>query len=288
MRPWLYPLLLLLLGAGVYADPRQEYDAFREAMNRHAGGPTGMYAIQDATVIAPGKSARLTALARPADARWATDAGQAGAATRLDYRDGKAWLRVPGREPVDLLSAPEQQQAIGGGLIVRATVYEDSIKAWLYNPALSRSRFRELSFFPYDASGVVVGKFQRKPVPVGVSHLDSRNHTGLMYWVGDVELPVHGKTYRLRAYHKEKDWAKIDAVLLFLTDRTSATTSYGGGRVLEVGFAKGQPPAAMRFNLNTLYSFLCAHSDYYNCPIKLTTRLDTALEYGEKYPPRRK
>ena len=285
MRLWLPPVLALLLGASASADPRQEYDAFREAMNRHAGGPTGMYAIQDATVIAPGKSARLVAAARPADARWGADAGKPEATTRLEYRDGRAWLHAPGREPVDLLRAPEQQQALGNGLIVRATVYEDSIKAWLYNPALSQQRFRELSFFPYDASGVVEGKFQRKPVPVGVSHLDSRNHTGLMYWVGDVDLPLRGKTYRLRAYHKEKDWAKIDAVLLFLTDRTSAKTSYGGGRVLEARFAKGQPPAAMRFNLNTLYAFLCAHSDYYNCPIKLTTRLDTALESGEKYPP---
>lgn len=285
MRLWLYPLLVLLLGASAFADPRQEYDAFRAAMNQHAGGPTGMYAIQDATVIAPGKSARLRAGAKPADARWAEDGGRSDAATRLEYRDGRAWLRVPGREPVDLLHAPEQQHALADGLIVRATVYEDSIKAWLYNPALSQRRFRELSFFPYDASGVVEGKFQRKPVPVGVSHLDSRNHTGLMYWVGDVELPLRGKTYHLRAYNKEKDWAKIEAVLLFVTDRTSNKTSYGGGRVLEAHFAKGQPPTAMRFNLNTLYAFLCAHSDYYNCPIKLTTRLDTALEYGEKYPP---
>ncbi len=34
------------------------------------------------------------------------------------------------------------------------------------------------------------------------------------------------------------------------------------------------------------YSFLCAHSEFYNCPLVLTNRVDADLTYGEKFPPR--
>jgi hypothetical protein len=43
--------------------------------------------------------------------------------------------------------------------------------------------------------------------------------------------------------------------------------------------------ASGRHAINTAYSFLCAHSEYYNCPLVLTNVIDTELNYGEKYPP---
>ena len=106
-----------------------------------------------------------------------------------------------------------------------------------------------------------------------------------MYWIGEVALPIQGKTYTLRAFNKQKDWKRIDHVLLFFTDKTSKKTSYGGGRSLETHFPAGAAPSSMTFNLNTMYSFLCAHSQYYNCPINLTTFVPVELKYGEKYPP---
>jgi len=287
MRSLLCSILLLSLPSLAIADPRKDWDDFRAAMTQHAGGPTGMYAIQDVAVVDAGKTVHLAPARAPADIRWAEQAGDKGQFS-LSYENGRALLRGPGLAEVDLLKAKEQQQALPDGLIVRGTVYEKSIKAWLYNPKLPAQRFKSLSFFPYDPKGVVTATFKRKNAPVGVSHLDSRNHTGLMYWIGDIELPVHGKTYRLRAFNKEKDWTKINHVLLFLTDKTSKKTTYGGGRVLETHFPAGEAPNTMTLNLNTLYSFLCAHSDYYNCPINLTSFVDTELKYGEMYPPQTK
>src|SRR6185436_11945599 len=68
-------------------------------------------------------------------------------------------------------------------------------------------------------------------------------------------------------------------------DRTSGKTTYGGGRVVDIAIAKGSPPQEITFDLNTAYSFLCAHSDAFNCPLVLTNNVDVALKYGEKYPP---
>ncbi|QQP99421.1 DUF1684 domain-containing protein [Lysobacter enzymogenes] len=275
--------LLLTLPLAAQADPRKDYDEFRAGLTRQASGATGMYAIQDVRVIAAGAGAHLPAGAPAAALRWADGAGGAKD-VRLRFRDGAAMLEGPGLKPVDLLKAPDQTQALAGGLSVRATVYDDALKAWLYNPARVGQTFKGLSFFPYDPKGVVQARFARRPAKA-VSHLDSRNHTGTMYWIGDVAVPLQGKTYTLRAFNKSGDWSGIDHLLLFFTDKTSKKTSYGGGRVLEAHFPAGQPPQTLNLNLNTLYSFLCAHSDYYNCPVNLTTYVPVALEFGEKYPP---
>lgn len=281
-----WPLALALaLPYAAVAGPREDYDAFRAGLTQQAGGPTGMYAIQDVAVIAPGASAHLPAGASAAALRWSPGAGGAGD-VRVSLRDGRALIEAPGlKQPLDLLKAPDQKHTLPGGLSVRATVYENSVKAWLYNPALAKQRFKGLSFFPYDPKGVIEAKFTRKDTPKAVSHLDSRNHTGTMYWIGDVELPLQGKTYTLRAFNKNSDWSKIDHLLLFFTDKTSKKTSYGGGRSLETHFPAGQPPRTLSLNFNTMYSFLCAHSDYYNCPINLTTFVPVELKFGEKYPP---
>jgi hypothetical protein len=47
----------------------------------------------------------------------------------------------------------------------------------------------------------------------------------------------------------------------------------------------GKPPQTVTLNLNMAYSFLCAHSNFYNYPLVLTNYVDVPLEYGEKYPP---
>ena len=47
----------------------------------------------------------------------------------------------------------------------------------------------------------------------------------------------------------------------------------------------GDVAQTITFDANTAYSFLCAHSAYFNCPLVLANSLDVELEFGEKYPP---
>ena len=100
-----------------------------------------------------------------------------------------------------------------------------------------------------------------------------------------LQAQIGGKTYDLKTYSYSNDWKKIEGVLLLLRDRTSGKTTYGGGRVVDIAIAKGSPPQEITFDLNTAYSFLCAHSDAFNCPLVLTNNVDVELKYGEKYPP---
>lgn len=279
-------LLLGLPGFAAERTPRQEWETFREKMQEYASGPTGYYAIQDMRELADGERAYLPATAAGADLRWRDAAGDVDLAA-VRVAGGKAMIAGPGIESGDLL-ARKEPLALPGGLRVGATRYGGGVKLWLMDPQRpARIGFQGLRFHPYDRSGVVEARFERKPRPVGVNHLDSRERSGLMYWIGDVHASIAGRDYTLRAFNYGRDWSALDHFLLLLRDRSSGKTSYGGGRVLEVHFPKGKPPESVQLDFNRLYSFLCAHSDAFNCPVNLTGYVEASLDYGEMYPPQR-
>ena len=266
--------------------PYQEWLEFKKDFAEEAAGPAGMYAIQDMLEIEPGETAYLLTGNGPDDARWSKN-GHQSALAKVRYLDKSAPLSGPGVQPIDLLQSKEPFQALPIGLNVRASVLrEKSLKVWLYNPKLvAQRKFKGLSFFPYDPQGVIKATFQRNDAPVAVNYLDSRESAGTMYVVGTLRMQIEGKPYDLKAYSHTKNWSEINALLLLLRDRTSGKTTYGGGRVVDIHLPRGAPPQTVTVNLNTAYSFLCAHSEYFNCPLVLTNKIDAELNYGEKYPP---
>jgi uncharacterized protein len=266
------------------AKPYQEWLDFKQAFAEDVGGPSGIYAIQDMLELSAGETAYLPS--GGADAlRW-SKTSPAVPVAQVEFKDKRGTLRGPGIKERDLLSASEAV-ALPNGLTVRATLMRGSIlKLWLYNAKLPAQRgFKGLDYFPYDARGVITGVFRRNQQPVPVSYLDSRDQAGTMYVVGTLQAQIGGKMHDLKTYSYRNNWNEIDAVLLLLRDRTSGKTTYGGGRVVDIRLAKGAPPQVITFNLNSAYSFLCAHSDYFNCPLVLTNNLDVELKFGEKYPP---
>lgn len=251
-----------------------------------AGGPTGYYAIQDMQELNPGERVSLLASKDIERIRWSKRTDK-GALAQVDYANHKAMIRGPGITAADLLQLPDRQIELANHLFVRVSLIHDtSLKVWLYNPKLvAERRFKSLSFFDYNPRGVVKGTFRRFDTPQAVSYLDSREEQGTMYVVGTFQVDIDGRNYGLKAYSYQKSWPELEFILLLLKDRTSGKTTYGGGRVAEVWFPKGAPPETMTVDFNRDYSFLCAHSNFYNCPIALTDYIDTELNYGERYPP---
>lgn len=279
-------LLFAFACAAAQANPPPEWLAFQEEFNTFAAGPTGMYAAQDMHEINPGETLHLPAT-QPLDAiRWTRDPA-ADAQAHVEYKNGQLVVSGPGLAPTDLLQARERQLPLASGLIVKASPLRgQTLKLWLYNPALPAKRqFKGLAYFPYNPQGEVQGAFHRNEVPAAVNYLDSRGQQGVMYDVGSVDLRIEGKPYSLKTFSYKKSWDEIDALLVLLKDRTSGKTTYGGGRVVDVQIPKGAPPQALKVNLNMAYSFLCAHSGFYNCPLVLTNSVDAELNFGEKYPP---
>lgn len=285
-RLFFWTVLLCAPCLSAQTDPYQDWLAFRKEFEQFAGGPTGMYAIQDMRELKPGESVYLPAAKSIDDMRWSTDA-DGNAVARLEYKEGAAIVSGPGVESTDLLTSKDRQLKLPNGLFVRVSFLDDTtLKAWLYNPALpARRNFKGLDYFPYDPKGVIQGVFRRNETPKAVNYLDSRDRESTMYVVGSLQVRIDGRQYDLKAFSYEKSWDEIEALILLLKDRTSGKTTYGGGRVVDVPVPKGAPPETLTANLNMAYSFLCAHSAYYNCPLILADYVDAELKYGEKYPP---
>ena len=281
-----YALLLAHLPAQAADSPHyREWLDFTKAYSEEVGGPTGMYAIQDMIELEPGASAHL-ASGDVDSLRWIRSA-PANPLAQVQYQAPRAVIRGSGIEERDLLQPRGEALTLPNGLTVRATLLREKVlKLWLYNAALpARRGFKALDFFTYDPRGVVTGTFRRNAQPVPMSYLDSREQAGTMFVVGTLQVQINGKTYDLKAYSHRNDWNEIEALLLLLRDRTSGKTTYGGGRVVDIHIPKGSPPQSITFDLNTAYSFLCAHSDFFNCPLALANKLDTELTFGEKFPP---
>jgi uncharacterized protein len=284
---WLCSFLFLALPAlATESEGYRNWLKFKEEHASYATGPTGYYAIQDMHQLKPGESLYLPRSSPTGGIRWSTQRDKTNLA-RIDYKDGKAILESPGLKTVDLLQSADQQAQLPEGLTVRVSfLHESLLKAWLYNAMLPAQRkFASLAYFDYDPRGTVQGTFQRFEQPAAVSYLDSRNEEGTMYVMGNLRLPIDGKPYDLKTYSYEKSWPDIETLLILLKDQTSGKTSYAGGRVTEIHFPKGAPPVTMAIDLNLAYSFLCAHSNFYNCPLRLTQDIQSELNYGEKYPP---
>ena len=265
---------------------RQTLEVRREA-SEYAAGPTGYYAIQDVSEMQPGQSAFLTADEQLDAVHWSQQPIQQFIA-RVDYNDGHAILSGPGLQTIDLLQVPGRPATLPDGLTVNASFLRKTttLRARVYNPRLpALKHFKSLDFFPYRDSGVVPGEFHRYETPRAVTFLDSRDKEGVTYEVGSVTLLIDGKSYDVSAYSIADHWADIDMLSLMFKDQTSGKTTYGGGRLVDVSFPKGAPPKTMRVNLNVAYSFSCAYSSFYSCPLVLAKPLPVKLEYGEKYPP---
>jgi len=284
---WLCASILCSLPS--FAAQENSYQAwleFKSELAVDAGGATGYYAIQDMHELKPGDTAYLASSDDMESIRW-SDKMVCNPLARVEYRNHTALISGLGIPNRLLLQLKNQQITLANGLIVRASfLHGTELKVWLYNPALPAKRqFEELAFFDFEPTGVVQGVFERYEVPAAVTYLDSRDEEGTMYVMGALRVNIHGQSYDLKAYSYSKSWKDIDGLLFLLRDRTSGQSSYAGGRVVGANIPKGAPPASLSIDLNTAYSFLCAHSNFYNCPLVLTNYIDAQLNYGEKYPP---
>jgi hypothetical protein len=278
-------LLAILPAQAADSQRYQDWLDFKKAFAEELAGPTGIYAIQDMLELEPGESAFLNS-GDVDGLRWSKAAPPTTIA-QVQFKDRRALIRGRGIGERNLLDPIGESLALPNGLTVRGTLLrEKTLKLWLYDAKLpARKGFKGADYYPYDSRGVITGTFRRNEQPVTMSYLDSREQAGTMYVVGSLQARIEGKTYELKTYSYRNDWKEIGALLLLIRDGTSGKTTYEGGRVVDIHIPKGSPPQTITFDLNTAYSFLCAHSDYFNCPLVLTNRLDVELKFGEKHPP---
>jgi len=99
---------------------------------------------------------------------------------------------------------------------------------------------------------------------------------------GVAEFLVNGRVFILEPVIEGGDTSKL---LFILSDETSKTTSYEGGRLLNTGLPDhglGQP-GSITLDFNRLYNPPCAYTSFATCPLPpAKNRLSVAFEAGEQ------
>lgn len=104
--------------------------------------------------------------------------------------------------------------------------------------------------------------------------------------IGSLDVTLDGEHYELAVIGK--DSARGVRPVLHLRDATSATTTYGAGRVLELDWAHGADGERIEIaDFNYLHALPCAFTSFVTCPIPPAgNHLPIPIEAGEKRPAR--
>lgn len=128
-------------------------------------------------------------------------------------------------------------------------------------------KFKAHDFFPVDEDYRVVADFQiiEKPMTFLMKTSTSRLSEYEKYALASFE--IKGKPYELYIYKSTKldqDPEYIDYLFLPFTDETNGSTSYGGGRYIDLKIPNND---SIVIDFNKAYNPYCAYSKNYSCPI---------------------
>lgn len=149
--------------------------------------------------------------------------------------------------------------------------------------ARDRVKFTSLEFFPIDSTFIVEAEFVRTPfeTPFEMPTTTERKPVYLKY--GELYFRLKGKEYRLNVYQNlelTKNSQYKDYLFLPFTDLTNGSSSYSGGRYVDMRIPKSNK---VTLDFNKTYNPYCAYNGIYSCPIPpADNHLDTMVEAGVK------
>lgn len=143
--------------------------------------------------------------------------------------------------------------------------------------------FTSLEFYPDNPEFRVEAEFLRTPneVPFHMPTTTDRKPVYVKY--GELYFTLRGKEYKLNVYQSQdlnrKEEYK-DYLFLPFTDLTNDTSSYSGGRYVDMRIPKS---TTVLLDFNKAYNPYCAYSGRYSCPIPPAENfLDIAVTAGVK------
>lgn len=153
-----------------------------------------------------------------------------------------------------------------------ATSYQHELNSEYGNPetspldSIDLINFKSLRFYPVDTSLAVLASFK---ISKGKKFKmkTSGKRTPLYRKYGEVSFMIGDSLCRLNVYQnialsKKKEYKRY--LFLPFKDLTSGSTSYGGGRYLDLERPKGK---TIWLDFNKAYNPYCAYSHHYSCPI---------------------
>ena len=160
------------------------------------------------------------------------------------------------------------------------TTFKDASTSPLTKKGLKN--FTGLDFYPIDKKYKVTAKLTKTP-DAGIFKFPTTTDRVAVYQkYGVVSFTIDGKPLQLDIYKDEEpiDGYENELFLPFF-DNTSGTTSYAGGRFIDVLTSDEQPDGTIVIDFNEAYNPYCAYSDRYSCPITPRSNyLDVDIKAG--------
>ncbi|MBU2927362.1 DUF1684 domain-containing protein [Winogradskyella psychrotolerans] len=143
--------------------------------------------------------------------------------------------------------------------------------------------FEGLEFFPYDSTFVVTATLKRTPNSEWFHMKTNTERLSKERVLGVLTFELKGKSYQLNAYQGEElmeTEGYKDYLFLPFLDHTNGTSTYGGGRYIDLQIPKGN---TIEIDFNSAYNPMCAYNEKYSCPIVPSVNyLDLEIEAGVK------
>jgi uncharacterized protein (DUF1684 family) len=146
-----------------------------------------------------------------------------------------------------------------------------------------RKTFSDLDFFPIDTSFIVIAKFELVKDPVSFKMKTTTDRLPVYRTYAKASFELKGKQYVLNLYQNENLMASGDMedyLFLPFTDKSNGSSTYGGGRFIDLSIPKKNE---IIIDFNKAYNPYCAYNHKYSCPIPpKENHLDLFVEAGVK------
>lgn len=146
-----------------------------------------------------------------------------------------------------------------------------------------RAVFKELEFFTANLDFCFVAKFTRTPQAIPFMMQRTKDQVKYVKY-GNASFSYQGKNYTVELYQnldliaRNPDYK--DHLFLPFTDLTNGTSTYGGGRYIDLKIPQGNE---IIIDFNQAYNPYCAYNKKYSCPIPPKENdLKIAVEAGVK------
>ncbi|WP_178983744.1 DUF1684 domain-containing protein [Winogradskyella helgolandensis] len=143
--------------------------------------------------------------------------------------------------------------------------------------------FDGLDFFPYDSTFVVTATLKRTPNSEWFQMKTSTDRLSTERVLGVLTFQLKGKSYQLNVYQGEELMQTEgfeDYLFLPFLDNTNGTSTYGGGRYIDLKIPEGH---TIDIDFNSAYNPMCAYNEKYSCPIvPRANYVDLEIEAGVK------
>lgn len=148
-------------------------------------------------------------------------------------------------------------------------------------PRKERKKFTGHHFYPVDLNYVVEAFFERIESEDTIEMVTSSGTTKYYRPYARLHFEIDGQkceliTYQSFLLRETKEYSNY--LFLPFKDGTSGSTSYGGGRYLDLIIPEGD---SISLNFNLAYNPYCAYTSGYNCPIPpVENTLKPAIKAG--------